>query len=636
MEENKNDIEQGSTIEISTEEINKQANNISQTDDLNEKDRDTRNRLGNIENELSNEQNNQKSSTPKEKSKKEEKKISVNKRTLLLILSLILIIVIFVLLLIFKIQKLKDQYALPKEENNVFEENVERKDDPDLKYVAAIDDTYSFNDLSYITYQYENGAIKDDNNKIPYDQVYHSFRIIQVSGLKDKNIEKMINDTLLNAGLSLQGTPDSHVNGYEMVMGNFGNILSVQVNYSVGNSDYVYKGYNFNLETGEQIRFEDLFVSSAPIASIISDAVLKSAAWTIDKNNNSSGGGYYSDIANIDFSEAEDIAIKAANYYKELNGNLNFTVSTDGVTIYDMAESILPKNDKMITRHAYIDLSEYRDYVAIYKRFASNKDLYEKKLGNDDAYVFVNMQGLYSMTPEDRYVINQNNYFADIYFISIENDLVSIAKSCLDKSFLNELRANAAQNPNNYYNFSGTVYFGAINKPENIYYEEQYNLERAYLYYSGARYALGLEVASDVLKNINKEKFITALVNVSKLPYASIGMRSISSIEREDEAFFNSLNCESSYAYCTCYYKEDGSFLLRDERIRGNGYVSPYPSAEEMKDFVYKHDPDYSWFFQRRGYEIKYKQDVYDNDPNYYDYYTIINERARMENGEVS
>lgn len=558
---------------------------------------------------------------------KKEKK-NRNTRTTLLVLIVLLVVVVSIGVTYLKIQDLKAKYKIEKEVESVFDESVERKEDSDLKYVAKIDDTYSFNDLSYKSYEYKNGQIEDSNNKIPYDQVYHSFRIVQVSGLKDKNIEKMINDTLLNAALSLEGTPESHVNGYESVMGNFGNILSIQINYSVGRSDTIYKGYNFNLETGEQINFNDIFVSSAPIASIISDAILKSAAWTIDKDNKSSGGGYYSDIANIDFSEAEDLSIKAVNYYKELNGNLNFTVSTDGVTIYDLAEKIIPKSERMYTRKAYIDLTEYKDYVAIYKRFASNKDLYEKKLGNDDAYVFVNMQGLYSMSPECRYVINENNFFADMYLSYIADDLMPLAKNYLDKYYLNNLRNTSMQNPNNYYNFSGTMNFSNFAKPDYIDYTNKYSIQNGYLYYNGVRYSMRLEVALDVLKNSNKEKFIAALISTSSSPYASIGSRSIGS--------FDKTNCETNYFYKTLYFKEDGSVFLEDDAVYKADYVSPYPSEEEMIDFIYKHDSEYSWFFQRRGYNIKYKDGVYDNDPNYYDNYTIINERARMLNGEDS
>lgn len=559
------------------------------------------------------------------KSKKEKK--NRNTRSTLLFLSVLLIIVVAIGLLYLKIQELKEKYAIPKEVESVFDESVERRKDPDLEYVMALNDTYRSNDLTYKRIDYINGTLKDSNNAIPYDQVYHEFSIVQISGLKDKNIENAINKTLFDVAMNVQGSIGNRAYGYENVKANFGNVLSVEVSYSVGNGPRTIIGYNFNLETGEQIQFEDLFVSSAPIASMISDAVVKSAAWTIDKDNKSMGG-YYSDLKDLDFSIAEDISLKAASIYKESKGKINFTFTTSSVSIYGLAEQVIPQEENRYTRTAVIDLVEYKDYVAIYKRFATNQNLYENRIENDSKYGFVNMQA-YSMSPEQNYVINTDNLYADIYLYylkDISNDLV---KSLLNNQYLNEIRNTAMQNPSNYYNFSGTVTASLFEKPDIDYFND-YSIERAYLYYNGVRYTLHLDVGYDVLKNIDKDRFIKSLIMVSDSPYASSGARSVGILKSKDEKFFNSLNCETNYIFMSHYYKEDGTLFISDTQIRGNNYVSPFPSLDEMTDFVYKHDPEYSWFFKRRGYDIKYKKDVY-NDSNYYDYYTIINERLMME-----
>ena len=36
------------------------------------------------------------------------------------------------------------------------------------------------------------------------------------------------------------------------------------------------------------------------------------------------------------------------------------------------------------------------------------------------------------------------------------------------------------------------------------------------------------------------------------------------------------------------YFKEDGSVFLEDDAVYKADYVSPYPSEEEMIDFIYK------------------------------------------------
>lgn len=368
---------------------------------------------------------------------------------------------------------------------------------------------------------------------------------------------------------------------------------------------------------------------------MISDAVLKSAAWNIDEDNKSEGG-YFSDIKDIDFSIAEEVAIKAVNLYKESKGNINFTFTTNAVYIYDLAEQVVPKNDRVYTRNAVIDLISYRDYVAIYKRFLTDKDLYEKRIDNDNKYAFVNMQA-YSMSPETNYVINEENFFSDIYLYYLQDVDMGLAKSMLDKQYLNEIKNTAMLNQNNYYNFSGTATFGKYEAPD-YYYGSEYDVKKAYLYLNGVRYSMHIEAGYDVLKNVDKEKFIKALVMVSDSPYASIGARSIRTIERADKNFYDSLNCESNYFMKSNYYKEDGTLFLTDENVvGGKNYVDPYPSLEEMTDYVYKHDPEFTWYFQKYGYNVKYKEDAYDDYiGTYYNYYTINNERANMENGYIS
>lgn len=245
-EENKNqELEFGETIEINSQEINDELNK----NDITKTPEEKSSRAGSLEINIQEENklNEAKNEYVEKNKKKKKSNGKINKRMLLLILTIILVIIIFILLLVMKINKLKAEYAIPKEVESVFDESDSRKEDPDLKYVMDVYDTYRTNDLTYVNEKYYNLVKNDGRNDIPYDQLYHECTIVHISGLKDKNVEDAVNKTLADALLNIPGSLGAKVYGYENVKANFGNVLSVEVSYNIGGKNFVYLGYNFNL-----------------------------------------------------------------------------------------------------------------------------------------------------------------------------------------------------------------------------------------------------------------------------------------------------------------------------------------------------------------------------------------------------
>lgn len=99
---------------------------------------------------------------------------------------------------------------------------------------------------------------------------------------------------------------------YSNVTANFGNILSVSI-YADKKTEYI----NVDLNTGKDIKFEEVFVSSAPINSLITEGVFKALAWDkLDSNYEKFGG--ILDMDKVDASNYEDIALMVVNNYKKI------------------------------------------------------------------------------------------------------------------------------------------------------------------------------------------------------------------------------------------------------------------------------------------------------------------------------
>jgi len=172
-----------------------------------------------------------------------------------------------------------------------------------------------------------------------------------VSGLKDKNVQKRINDVIK----SNKGSVGS----------NYNNVLSISY---YDENRYVSRFLTFRLDTGEELKFEELFTSDADISKILSLGIYENMAW--DACEPLENGVKYCDDVNttkIDYAAIEDETFRLINYYKA-NGVKDFGIS-DGYIWF--------KIDKEWFKTYIGDC--YQD-VAVYNRFKAKTDIYEKTI----------------------------------------------------------------------------------------------------------------------------------------------------------------------------------------------------------------------------------------------------------------
>lgn len=237
----------------------------------------------------------------------------------------------------------------------------------------------------------------DDNNldiKINYideNKKNQNYEYLKISGLKNSRIENTINKELYNAVLN------EFDNGAESVFSkiylNAFNILSVYITSYYDGEGNKNKALNYDLNTGNKIKFEDLFTNTANVSSIIYDGVYNKISTEIS-----------SELLRLDRQ------IEAIKIYKEQGHETQWYIPTDinelkkerkskeeelnNVEDLSLNETRKLVNDEKklfyITNYGIIIFkqNEYyeillkaeknMEYFAYYEKYLNNKDLYKK------------------------------------------------------------------------------------------------------------------------------------------------------------------------------------------------------------------------------------------------------------------
>lgn len=123
-----------------------------------------------------------------------------------------------------------------------------------------------------------------DTNPLSFEKIKYNDRAYyyQIHGLKSTEIENKINDAIKSHALALaEKYPGSSPRA--VITANLYNILSVKI-YNLENSTV--EGLNFDLNTGNEISFDDIFTSKANKFSIVYDAVVRKLQVDLDHNLN--------------------------------------------------------------------------------------------------------------------------------------------------------------------------------------------------------------------------------------------------------------------------------------------------------------------------------------------------------------
>lgn len=338
------------------------------------------------------------------KEKKEQNAKEANKR---FIIKYIVFIVIIVLITTCAIYFSIKQLNINVEETTTETINTNKPIAADSKYaIDSYAETYDENSLN-IKYYAGNDQLVENT--------YGGEEYVQIEGLLDKNIQNNINKRLKDTAKKLK---EGNRRTFSQVTGNFGNILSV----NIYNEDSKKETINIDLTTGSDISIEDVFVSSAPLNSLIMEGVFKSLAWDKLSADYETIMGTL-DMNKVDTSQYEDIAMKVINNFKLKQKNIKYYITTTGIVIYDITDSNMFISDD-VDSIISIDFLGHREDVAIYKRYLTNKSIYENdSIGAKNIIVFTD--NIY----DDKYIYNleyeqDDNVFVEEALLYYEEEKV--------------------------------------------------------------------------------------------------------------------------------------------------------------------------------------------------------------------
>lgn len=259
--------------------------------------------------------------------------------------------------------------------NNIAQTKLE---DDGVKGLDNIYETYQPNNLEIVRYAYydkpklEGLPIVDDKERNLNDIDSTEYAIcvyyVQIDGLKDEDVQEKINKRIKRAVLEkVNEKKDEDYMSYSIwsnVNANFANVLSVfmyeNTDISEDNYKFVSHGLNFDLNTGREIKFKDVFTYNAGIKNLLSHYAYQSLAISDYSYED------YADMDKVDYSDIEDNALRIMQSYNE-NQDIEFYLTANSVVaIINEKEIAIPMVDCM-------------EQIAIYHRYLSNKDLFEEE-----------------------------------------------------------------------------------------------------------------------------------------------------------------------------------------------------------------------------------------------------------------
>ena len=508
----------------------------------------------------------------KEDSKKTTKNNSNKTKVVIIIVFTIIAILITGGLLVYKYINRNNE-----DKANTNEILAPNKQSEDLKHLSDFKDMYSINPIEITYKEYTKGKIKDDG--IEHDKIDIDY--VQISGLKDKELQKRINDEIKEMVFEGSDKINSKQRYWATaeVCGNFSNILSISITkdlIEIGKEENNYQsdGLNYNLATGEKIKFLDLFASNTPMNSILYDIAYEKLAWDVDINLDMSEEELdkATNMDNRDTSEYEDKLLQVINNYKKLDkDSIVFTVSPTGV----WADMDIDGNTKELESYG-INFYEYKDYIIAYKKFLTNKDIYENKV-KYNYYVF---NDYYDYTPL-YYKLEPDNLFISAFDTMVYSDedeakeysqkVVDLKNSLVKKKLdeaIESAKKIASKNKNKNGYVSRFMNFSEISICENDYGSE-------------ALICVNIRSSLEEMKlDYFKDNVLRILVEQRNAPNTSIDLVLLGPIDYENKNI-KLLNNKDEMGYYDLdeYYTLDGKLIAKSydelQKYLDNKYKAP-------------------------------------------------------------
>lgn len=247
---------------------------------------------------------------------------------------------------------------------------------------------YYTNNLKIIEKKYTEG---DMITEYGYTRYPIEVNYVEIDGLKDKNIQDKINKEVKDTAFSLisEGEEIVRINSY--VRGNFSNVLSISI-YGA----YSRVHLNYDLTTGNQIKFEECFTENANIKSTLQNCL-------------------YDELTNNDYEyyAYEETAFEAM--YKFSKNDFSYYVYDDSIIVsFDLDYELLIS----------IPLEKYYNEIAIFNRFVTDESIFTEEYNlSKKVHYGLNENAEYYYI-KDNLLIYLNDFYG-AYFETLENYLLN-------------------------------------------------------------------------------------------------------------------------------------------------------------------------------------------------------------------
>lgn len=280
-------------------------------------------------------------------------------------INIIILVIIFSICSIITTLLITNKRAMTSEDSKPgFLEVTDVKDitNNGTKYrVESLDETYDKNNLLISEQKYEpkqENIFKTDDDDFDY---YANCFYPQISGLKNSLIQEKINKELKSLTIDTGFYTEFNVNS------NFGNTLSITISKLVDKDSFENTYLNYNLTTGKQLALKDLFIKKANLNYILSSSIYNSLAESIANIG-------LTDAA--EFSNLHEITAEYLNKYND-GEKVDFYFTSRFVYIVMDNSSEAVKKLNLDDSSLYIDMQEYYDQVAIYKKYLTEKTIFD-------------------------------------------------------------------------------------------------------------------------------------------------------------------------------------------------------------------------------------------------------------------
>lgn len=381
-----------------------------------------------------------------------EKKLRNNSGNFILgfIIFLTILIMVTICAIYFSIRYLEEKNERETKEIEIAEEteddiiikDTEKETEDSIYAIKSYTETYDINDIKITTYYDENGVIK---TKEPMEPEITSF--VEIEGLKDKQIQNGINARLKQEAYKIKGRT--------IVVSNFSNCLSVEILNQSKQS-----GLNINLATGEDIPFEELFIKSTPINSVLAQALYEKLAWQARYEAYDTDDEMMEefDMSRVDTSSYEDKVLLLLNNYEKMKGNIKYNFSANQVDVYGLLDDRIIPNFNEYDNFITIDLSRWIDYVAIFKRYLTPDSIYlNNNVGQKNIIVYTNDYIASNSLQVVSYGKISDNIFLEESLLPID-EVTDAQKQIFEKIIMNFSANKKAELKSKFSNNTGVFY----------------------------------------------------------------------------------------------------------------------------------------------------------------------------------